>query len=170
VRPEDSRLDRLWSPWRSEYVASGSAADSGSQGCIFCTIREDVNNDEANFVVYRSSLSFIVLNRYPYISGHLLIVPNEHVGELDAAPKDTTDELMDLTKRSQTELREAYHPDGFNIGMNLGHVAGAGIVDHIHIHIMPRWAGDTSFMTTVSETRVISEDLTTTYRKLRGRF
>ena len=106
-------MDRLWSPWRSEYIASGGAADSESKSCVFCNLHADVNNDEANFVVYRASRSFIVLNRYPYISGHLLIVPNEHVGELDAAPKETTDELMDLTKRSQTALREVYQPEGF---------------------------------------------------------
>jgi ATP adenylyltransferase len=92
------------------------------------------------------------------------------VGELDSAAKETTDELMDLTKRAQTALRDAYHPDGFNVGMNLGQAAGAGIVDHIHVHILPRWLGDANFMTSVSETRVISEDLPTTYRKLNGMF
>jgi ATP adenylyltransferase len=112
----------------------------------------------------------VVLNLYPYVSGHLLIVPNEHVGELDAAAKQTTDELMDLTKRSQTALREAYRPECCNVGMNLGHSAGAGIVDHIHMHIMPRWTGDTNFMTTVGETRVLPEDLAATYGKLRGKF
>jgi len=163
-------LDRLWSPWRSEYIAASGAADSEPGGCVFCRLYSEVNNDEANFVVYRASRSFIVLNRYPYISGHLLIVPNDHIGDLDAAPKETTDELMDLTKRSQTALREVYRPDGFNMGMNLGHSAGAGIVDHIHIHILPRWTGDTNFMTTVSEARVIPEDLATTYQKLKARF
>jgi ATP adenylyltransferase len=163
-------LDRLWSPWRSEYIASSGAAASEPGSCVFCRLHSEVNNDEANFVVYRASRSFIVLNRYPYISGHLLVVPNEHIGELDAADKETTDELMDLTKRSQTAIREVYQPDGFNVGMNLGHSAGAGIVDHIHLHILPRWTGDTNFMTTVSETRVISEDLATTYRKLKAKF
>lgn len=162
-------MDRLWSPWRSEYIASG-APGTELKGCVFCKLYAEIQNDEANFVVYRASHSFVVLNRYPYISGHLLIVPNEHVGELDAAAKETTDELMDMTKRSQTALREAYHPQGFNVGMNLGHSAGAGIVDHIHIHILPRWTGDTNFMTTVSETRVIPEDLPTTYRKVREKF
>lgn len=163
-------MDRLWSPWRSEYIASGGAADSESGSCVFCRLHAEVDNDEANFVVYRAPRSFIVLNRYPYISGHLLVVPNDHIGELDAAAKKTTDELMDLTKRSQTALREAYQPEGFNVGMNLGHAAGAGIVDHIHIHIMPRWIGDTNFMTTASETRVISEDLATAYQKLKSKF
>jgi ATP adenylyltransferase len=163
-------LDTLWSPWRSEYIASSGDADSRCRVCIFCELEADPSKDETNFVVHRASYNFIVLNTYPYISGHLLIVPYEHVGDLDAASKETTDELMDLTKASQTALREAYKPTGFNIGMNLGHSAGAGIVDHIHIHIMPRWTGDTNFMSTIGQTRVIPEDLPTTYRKLRGRF
>lgn len=163
-------MDRLWSPWRYQYIAAGGAADSESRGCIFCRLRDDVDNDETNFVLHRAAHNFIVLNIYPYISGHLLIVPYVHVSELDAAGKETTDELMDLTKRCQTALREVYHPTGFNIGMNLGRSAGAGVAEHIHIHILPRWNGDTNFMTTVGETRVIPEDLTTTYQKLRGKF
>lgn len=163
-------MDRLWSPWRYQYIAAGGAADSESAGCVFCKLRDDPDHDETNFVLHRAAHNFIVLNIYPYISGHLLVVPFEHVGELDAATKETTDELMDLTKRCQTALREVYEPTGFNMGMNLGRSAGAGIVDHIHIHIMPRWVGDTNFMSTVGETRVIPEDLTTTYQKLRGKF
>jgi len=163
-------LDTLWSPWRAGYIATGKTTDPEHQVCIFCEIQRTPEKDDTNFVLHRASRNFVVLNIYPYISGHLLIVPDEHVGELDMASKETTDELMDLTKRCQTALREVYAPDGFNIGMNLGHAAGAGIVCHIHVHIMPRWTGDTNFMTTVSQTRVISEDLTTTYKKLRGRF
>jgi ATP adenylyltransferase len=163
-------LDTLWSPWRYDYIASGGAADPESSGCVFCRLRDDPEHDEANFIVHRANHNFIVLNIYPYISGHLLIVPYEHVGELDAAAKQTTDELMDLTKRCQTALRETYQPAGFNIGMNLGKSAGAGIVDHIHIHILPRWAGDTNFMSTISNTRVIPEDLATTYQKVRAKF
>jgi ATP adenylyltransferase len=163
-------LDRLWSPWRFDYIASGGAPNTESNGCIFCNLRDNPDKDEANFVIHRASHNFVVLNVYPYISGHLLIVPYEHVGQLDAATKETTDELMDLTKHCQTAIREAYQPAGFNIGMNLGHAAGAGIVDHIHVHIMPRWTGDTNFMSTIGNTRVIAEDLTTTYRKLRDKF
>lgn len=163
-------MDRLWSPWRAEYIASGGADESESKSCVFCNLRASVDNDETNHVVYRAPRCFVVLNRYPYISGHLLIVPNEHVGELDTATKETTDELMDLTKRAQTALRETYHPDGFNIGMNLGKAAGAGIVDHIHVHVLPRWLGDTNFMTSISDTRVIPEDLATSYQKLRDKF
>lgn len=163
-------MDRLWSPWRYQYIAAGGAADSESHTCVFCSLRDDPDNDETNFVLHRGAHNFIVLNIYPYISGHLLIVPFAHVGELDAADKETTDELMDLTKRCQTALREVYRPHGFNLGMNLGRSAGAGIVDHIHIHIMPRWMGDTNFMSAIGDTRVIPEDLPTTYQKLHGKF
>ena len=162
-------MERLWSPWRSKYIAASGGA-SASDTCVFCEMTSQPQSDESNLVVYRSAKAFIVLNLYPYISGHLLVVPYEHIPDLDAAPKEVTDELMDLTKRSQTALRQAYRPEGFNIGMNLGHAAGAGIVDHIHIHVMPRWAGDTNFMTTVGDTRVIPEDLTETYQKLRKQF
>jgi ATP adenylyltransferase len=137
---------------------------------VFCEIQADPSKDEDNLIVYRGVYNYVVLNRYPYISGHLLLVPYAHIAELDAAGKDITDELMDLTKRAQTILREVYQPAGFNMGMNLGQAAGAGIVDHFHIHFLPRWHGDTNFMTAVGETRVIPEDLTTTYQKLRPRF
>lgn len=161
-------MDRLWSPWRSEYIAS--AGDADPSVCVFCQLRDEAENDAENFVLHRAAHNLVVLNRYPYTSGHLLIVPYEHVGELDTAAKATTDELMDLTKRSQTALREVYRPDGFNVGMNLGRAAGAGIADHIHIHILPRWAGDTNFMSSVAEARVLPEDLFTTYQKLHNRF
>ncbi len=161
-------MQRLWSPWRYEYIAS--AARKSDQQCVFCSIRDDPGHDEMHFVLHRGEHSFVVLNIYPYISGHLLIVPYEHVAELDSARKETTDNLMDLTKRAQSVLREAYGAAGFNLGMNLGSAAGAGIADHIHIHIMPRWAGDTNFMSTIGDTRVIPEDLQTTYEKLRGKF
>lgn len=127
-------------------------------------------NDETNLVVHRGTSNFIALNLYPYITGHLLVLPYQHIAELDAISKDTTDELMDLTKRAQTALRNVYAPSGFNIGMNLGSAAGAGIVDHVHLHILPRWSGDTNFMTTVADTRVIPESLDTTYAKLRTQF
>jgi ATP adenylyltransferase len=137
---------------------------------VFCNLRDDADNDAANFVLHRAAHNFVVLNRYPYISGHLLVVPYEHVSELDAAAKATTDELMDLSKQAQTALRETYRPDGFNVGMNLGRAAGAGIANHIHIHVLPRWSGDTNFMTSVAEARVLPEDLATTYEKLRRKF
>lgn len=162
-------METLWSPWRYDYIKSGNSADQ-SAGCVFCAILKTPERDESNFVLHRASHNFVVLNIYPYISGHLLIVPFDHVADLDRASKETTDELMDLTKRCQTALRDVYQPGGFNIGMNLGRPAGAGIADHLHIHIMPRWAGDTNFMTTIGETRVIPEDLSTTYGKLKPLF
>jgi ATP adenylyltransferase len=143
---------------------------SHRDSCIFCEAAQDPANDEKHFVLHRGSHNFVILNLYPYISGHLMIAPYAHLGELDVAPKQTTDEMMDLIKRCQTALREVYSPQGFNVGMNLGRVAGAGIADHIHMHLMPRWAGDTNFMTSVGDTRVLPEDLPTTYRKLREKF
>ena len=137
--------------------------------CIFCAAQKNPADDEKHFVVHRGAHNFVILNLYPYISGHLMIAPFAHVGELDSAAKEVTDEMMDLAKRCETALREVYRPDGFNLGMNLGRAAGAGIADHIHLHIMPRWAGDTNFMTAVGETRVLPEDLSTTYQKLHGK-
>ena len=161
-------MERLWSPWRARYIASG--VDSQTGGCVFCLLANDPEHDEANFVLHRAQHAFIVLNLYPYITGHLMIVPYLHTSEFDSMAKEITDEMMDLTKHSQTALREVYQPAGFNVGINLGAAAGAGIVDHLHIHVLPRWSGDTNFMTTVAESRVIPEDLQTTYSKLRGRF
>lgn len=163
-------MENLWSPWRYDYIASAGSESSKSTGCVFCEIQKSPERDETNFVLHRASHNFVVLNIYPYISGHLLVVPFQHIAELDAAAKETTDELMDLTKRCQSALREAYQPAGFNIGMNLGRAGGAGIADHLHIHIMPRWIGDTNFMSTVGNTRVIPEELATTYNKLKDKF
>ena len=143
---------------------------SQAQDCIFCVAEKTSEDDAKNFVLYRGQNNFIILNRYPYISGHLMIAPVAHLSEFDAASKATTDEMMDLVKRCQAALREVYKPDGFNIGMNLGRAAGAGVADHFHMHIMPRWAGDTNFMSTVSDTRVLPEDLETTFRKLKPKF
>ncbi len=164
-------MDRLYTPWRYSYIKGESGEKSSAGGaCVFCTLRESPGEDERNFVVHRARHNLIVLNIYPYISGHLMIVTYEHAADLDAVPKETTDELMDLSKRAVGLLREAYRPHGFNLGMNLGQAAGAGVADHLHLHVMPRWAGDANFMTTVGETRVIPEDLRMTYDRLRGRF
>jgi len=161
-------LDRLWSPWRSQYIASG--VDSRREGCVFCTIAANADQDATNYVLHRGEHSFVVLNIYPYTTGHLMVVPYLHTGELDIVAKEITDEMMDLTKRSQTALREAYLPSGFNMGMNLGAAAGAGITEHIHIHLLPRWTGDTNFMTTIGDSRVLPEALETTYTKLLAKF
>ena len=163
-------MDTLWSPWRHEYIASASKSSEGKQECVFCALRDASEHDESNYVVYRAEHCFVTLNIYPYTSGHLLVIPYEHAGDLDAASKEATNELMDLLKRCQTALRAAYEPEGINVGMNLGKAAGAGVADHIHFHILPRWFGDTNFMTAVGSTRVIPEDLATTYQKIRARF
>ena len=161
-------MDRLWSPWRARYIASG--VDAQRDDCVFCLIAAHPEDDETNFVLHRAAHCFVVLNLYPYITGHLMVVPYLHTNEFDSVPKEISDELMDMAKRSQTALREVYSPSGFNMGMNLGTAAGAGIADHLHIHLLPRWSGDTNFMTTIGESRVIPEDLPTTYSKLQGRF
>jgi ATP adenylyltransferase len=169
-------VDRLWTPWRYQYISGETGEKSGDEpvssgSCIFCTLaQEDPSRDESNFILQRAHHNFIVLNLYPYTSGHLLIIPYEHTSELDSVSKEATDELMDLTKRAQTILRAAYRPHGFNLGMNLGRAAGAGVAAHVHLHVMPRWTGDANFMSTVGETRVLPEDLPTTYNKLRGKF
>ena len=162
-------MERLWSPWRNAYISATQDVPS-ADSCIFCEAAGNPAADETKFVLHRGAHNFVILNLYPYISGHLMIVPYAHLGELDLASKQITDELMDLAKRSQTVLRDVYRPQGFNMGMNIGSAGGAGIAGHIHLHLMPRWAGDTNFMTSVAETRVLSEDLATTYRKLVGKF
>jgi ATP adenylyltransferase len=137
---------------------------------VFCGIAASPDKDASNFVLHRGEHAFVLLNLYPYITGHLMVVPYLHTSEFDAVPKEITDDMMDLAKRSQTALREVYSPSGFNMGMNLGSAAGAGIADHIHIHLLPRWSGDTNFMTTVGESRVIPEALEATYQKLKSKF
>jgi ATP adenylyltransferase len=126
--------------------------------------------DGKNYVVHRAEHCYAILNLYPYVTGHLLVVPYQHIGDLASTSKQITDELMDLSKRSQEALRSAYDPPGFNLGMNLGTAGGAGIVNHIHMHVLPRWGGDTNFMTTVAGSRVIPEALDTTYSRLRLKF
>ena len=164
-------MDVLWSPWRDDYIKSNAPpAEGRTDVCVFCELLRDDRDDESKYILHRATHNYIVLNIYPYISGHLLIIPYTHTGELDAASKEVTDEMMDLTKRCQTALRETYHPHGFNLGMNLGKAAGAGVAGHIHMHIMPRWIADSNFMSTIGETRVIPEDLKTTYTKLREHF
>lgn len=158
-------MDRLWSPWRREYVQKTAV----EEGCIFCRMAAE-QNDEANLIVRRGALNFIVLNRYPYTSGHLMVVPYEHMDRLDGASDETLQELILLTREAQVRLGEVYKPAGFNLGMNIGEIAGAGIAGHIHMHLLPRWAGDANFMTTIGDTRVLPEDLGETYRKVRAAF
>lgn len=164
-------MDRLWTPWRYQYISgAGGEEKRDEESCVFCRIAADPEADERNYVLRRATHNFVLLNLYPYTSGHLMIVPYEHSAELDALPKETTDELMDLAKRAQSVLREAYRPEGMNLGMNLGRAGGAGVAGHVHLHALPRWVGDVNFMSTVGETRVLPEDLRMTYERLRGKF
>ena len=161
-------MDILWSPWRYDYIKANDKKRAES-GCVFCSILSDPADDEEKFILRRAGFNFIILNIYPYISGHLMIVPYAHLANLDELPKETSDEMMDLAKHCQTVLREVYQPDGINLGMNLGRAAGAGVDGHLHLHILPRWFGDANFMTSVGETRTIPESLTNTYQKLKGK-
>ena len=162
-------MDILWSPWRYAYIKSNdSELVANDNGCVFCGILNNSASDEKNFILYRAEFNFIILNIYPYISGHLMVVPYAHLADLDRAEKKITDELMDLAKSCQTALREVYEPHGFNLGMNFGRAAGAGVAEHFHLHILPRWVGDANFMTAIGETRTIPEDLRTTFDKLKG--
>ena len=154
-------MDRLWSPWRYDYVTQ---VDGGAP-CIFCEKASAVN-DEENLVVHRAQKNFILLYLYPYTTGHLMIAPYEHVATLDETPEETLVEMMLLTRLAERHLWVLYRPHGLNIGMNVGECAGAGVAGHIHMHVLPRWPADASFMTTVGETRVLPEDLRVTYDKL----
>jgi ATP adenylyltransferase len=156
-------MEKLFSPWRLRYVSSGRRK---TEGCVFCRARRG-HDDRANLVLFRGETNFVILNKYPYNNGHLMIVPFEHLPTLAAASPSTLEEMMHLAVRCETALRSTYHPSGINLGMNLGRSAGAGIEGHFHLHVVPRWDGDTNFMTVVHGTRVIPEALAVTYRRLR---
>jgi ATP adenylyltransferase len=158
-------MDRLWTPWRYAYVSQ--AEPSG--GCLFCE-KAQPGGDEEKLVLRRGGRNFILLNLYPYTNGHIMIAPYEHVSTLGDLSEESAVEMMRLARLSEQILRRVYHPKGVNIGMNVGECAGAGVAAHIHLHLLPRWPGDVSFMTTVGETRVIPEDLATTYAKLSVEF
>ncbi len=155
-------MDYLWTPWRYRYIAD-AAKDTG---CIFCAALA-ANDDAKTQIVLRGAKSFVILNRYPYTTGHVMIVPYTHVADLAAADPEMLAEMMRIAQRVQTVLHNTYHPEGFNLGMNLGRAAGAGVTGHLHLHLLPRWSGDSNFMTVVGETRMEPEDLATTYEKLR---
>ena len=158
-------MDHLWSPWRYKYIASADR----EEGCVFCRVNHE-HKDAENYVIHRARLNLVVLNLYPYTSGHLMIAPYEHQASLAAISEATTTEMIELAKRAQLALEAEYHPDGFNIGMNLGRSAGAGVADHLHLHVVPRWTGDANFVSVVGETRVLPEDLATTCEKLKKHF
>ena len=158
-------MDYLWSPWRYQYVQKGIRVSA----CILCAAAA-AQKDEENFLVYRGRHNFVLLNVYPYTTGHLMIVPYEHIDTLEDASQRALEEMMLLAQASQKHLREIYQAPGYNLGMNLGKSAGAGIADHIHMHVLPRWHADSNFITTIGETRVLPEALEDTYRKLKPLF
>jgi ATP adenylyltransferase len=185
-------MDHLWTPWRFAYVTAKDGAvragvpkalDAwpGDLGCVFCNliaaidyaIANGMPRDEAEAaggLVVRGEYCFVCLNAFPYTSGHVMVMPYAHLDRLAALPPDSAHELMDLAQRTERALDHAYKPHGFNFGLNVGKAAGAGVAGHLHLHAMPRWFGDTNFMTTVGETRVLPEDLETTWRRLREAF
>ena len=163
--PPSHHMERMWSPWRSEYVAR--AGDDGE--CFLCAHLEDTD-DAANGVLWRGERVFVVLNAYPYNSGHVMVAPKRHVGNFGEVEKAELHELMETTQRAVSLLGEALGPDGYNAGMNLGKIAGAGAPGHLHVHVVPRWGGDTNFMPVVGETKVLPEMLADTYAKLRPLF
>jgi len=160
-------MDYLWTPWRYRYVSQGAPEQRTNEpDCLFCSVLEQ-KNDEETLILQRATHNFVILNRYPYTNGHLMIAPFAHGGDLSKLPAATLAEMMTLAQQAQRALAATYKPDGYNLGMNLGRVAGAGVAEHVHLHVLPRWSGDTSFMTTVGETRVEPEEVATTYRRLK---
>lgn len=158
-------MDYIWTPWRYQYI---KGADRKS-GCVFCAIAAS-HDDRSHLIVHRGKSNFIVLNRFPYTSGHAMVIPYQHVGSLEQAAPDVLAEMMSLTQRLEGILRRVYEPSGINIGMNIGEAAGAGVAGHIHMHALPRWAADSSFMSVVCETRVLPEELSVTWERLRKAF
>ncbi|HEQ98502.1 MAG TPA: HIT domain-containing protein [candidate division Zixibacteria bacterium] len=154
-------MDRkMYAPWREEYILGPK-----EKGCLFCRIfREE--KDRQNYVLYRGEKVFVVMNRYPYVSGHLMVVPNRHIAHIEKLPRATSEELMYETQRAVKILKQILQPHSLNIGINLGHQSGAGVPGHLHQHIVPRWHGDTNFLSVIGNTRVVSVSLTNVYRQL----
>src|SRR6185436_15275412 len=158
-------MDYLWTPWRYQYIASLK----NPSRCVFC-LETSSEYDERDFVVFRGRLSFVILNIFPYTTGHLLVAPYAHNADFQNSSKEESAEMLELVKRCQSALNQTYQPDGFNIGMNLGRCAGAGVKHHLQLHAVPRWIGDSNFMTLVGEPRVLPETLETTRSKPRPPF
>jgi ATP adenylyltransferase len=154
-------MDHLWSPWRFHYVSSSDQP----RPCVFCRLQSEAN-DRQNLILLRKDHAFLILNRFPYTAGHLMVVTNRHIATLeDATPAELTEMIL-LARESEGLLRKVYRPHGLNVGFNIGKSAGAGIADHLHLHIVPRWEGDANMVSVIGETRVIPEELETTYDKL----
>jgi ATP adenylyltransferase len=157
-------MERLWTPWRMIYIGGPPVP-----GCFLC-VKAAEDRDEENLILHRTEHAFVLLNLYPYNSGHLMVAPYLHTGELTALPPEVGSDLLSLTQQAVGALTTEYGPEGFNVGMNLGKVAGAGLPDHLHLHIVPRWNGDTNFMPITGGTKVLPETLDQTYARLRPRF
>jgi ATP adenylyltransferase len=159
-------MKTLWAPWRMGYILSDK-----THGCIFCEMpKQEKSRDRDNLILFRSSHNFVMMNRYPYNNGHLMVVPYLHMPSLDGLPDEALLDFIKVTQHSIHSLRKVLMPEGFNMGINIGKIAGAGMEDHIHLHMVPRWAGDTSFMTILDEVRVIPEHIMETYDKLFAAF
>lgn len=158
-------MKHLWSPWRMTYIENSK----NEGGCVFCNLQAKADGVE-NLIAFRAKLSYVILNRFPYTSGHLMVIPFAHIATIEELDAMTRAEMMELTSRCTTELRQLYQPQGFNVGINMGEAAGAGVLGHVHIHIVPRWAGDTNFMSAIGETRVLPESLEDTYKRVKNAF
>ena len=158
---ESPMMDYLWTPWRYAYITGAEK----TEGCIFCAFAGQTE-DEKNRIVHRGQHCFIILNTYPYTSGHVMVVPYAHLDELQKLPQDAAREMMSLSQHMEGILRQLYRPEGINLGMNIGQAAGAGIAGHIHMHVLPRWTADANFMTVVGETRVLPEALEVTWKRI----
>ena len=157
-------MDQLWAPWRLGYIAGEKP-----EGCIFCVFPQQRDDAETK-IVYRGQRAYVIMNAFPYSNGHLLICPHRHVPDVTSLTDEESLELIQLVQKCCGVLREVCKPDGFNVGINIGTAAGAGIADHVHVHVVPRWNGDTNFMAVFADVKVIPEDLETTYRKLKEAF
>jgi ATP adenylyltransferase len=158
---------RIWAPDRFKYVKD--ASKDIEEECVFCA-KPAEDDDEANLIVHRGERCFVILNLYPYTNGHLMVIPFDHVARLQDLPPETTAEMMDLAQRSMRRLEGVYEPHGFNLGANQGRVAGAGVEHHIHMHVVPRWGGDTNFMPVIADTKVMPQTLEQSYASLKGAF
>ncbi|MFH1002719.1 MAG: HIT domain-containing protein [Chloroflexota bacterium] len=157
-------MERMWAPWRMAYIQQEAAG-----GCILCD-KPAEDDDARNYILYRGEHNFIIMNRYPYNGGHLMVAPYRHLASLEEMTDKERDEHFSLVSRSTVVLRQAFQPGGFNIGINIGRIAGAGIDGHMHSHVVPRWAGDTNFMPVIGDAKVVNEALAETYARLKGQF
>ena len=158
---------RIWAPWRLAYVKD--ASKDIEEECIFCA-KPAAEDDEANLIVHRGERCFVILNLFPYTNGHLMVAPYDHVGRLQEIPGETLEEMMALAQRAMDRLESVYQPHGYNVGFNQGRVAGAGVEHHIHMHVVPRWAGDNNFMPVIADTKVMPQSIEQSYEALKGAF